>query len=1052
MLRAACEGNSWRPWLHRALCATLAALTVSLPVTPALGQQSAQPRTAFTNQPAEAPSAPNTTVPVDPKRAKQAYARGREAEKVGDWRGAYEAYAEAARELPEQREYVLRCDIARSRLVQDYVDHAERNAISGRMMQARADLSAAIALDPGDEVARERWNELSDADQTVKVKEDREVVPAGVMYLKPLQGTRDFDYRGDTRGAYEEVARQFGVHVAFDVDFGARPVHLRLTGLDFYTAMKVLGEMTGTFWRPLTPDLFFVAQDNAQKRKDYDASIQRTILLPSSSTPEDITEVLRVVRELTGITRTELDTRTRTITMRASPSSIALATELINDLEKPRGQLMLEVEVLEVNRDAAHNLGITPPQSSSLYTISKQEVAQAQSGLSGLVAVIEQVFGTPSSLNGLTNSQVAGLLGGGQLGLGTLIPPLLAFGGGSSTVLATIPGATANFAEALSLVHNGVHIRLRAEDGHPATYFVGNRVPVSLAQYSSSLTTADNVSGLSTSSFPTSDITTGNNPTFVTTATLPNTTTNDFIDVLVANNTDNTVSVFLGNGDGTFAAGTAYPTGIGPMSIATADFNGDGKLDVAVANQTDGTVSILLGNGDGTLGAKTDYPVGKSPVSVVEADFNGDGVPDLAVANQGDDTVSILLGNSTGTFQPAVAYATGAFPTALATGDFNGDGKIDLAVVNQNDDTVSILLGNGDGTFARQVTYPTGGGPVAIAEGDLNGDTFADLAVVNKDDDTVSVILGNGDGSFQPEVPYPTTSSPDSVAVADFNQDGRPDLAISEQGSDTVSVLLGLGLGTFAIPLDIPVGSSPSSVASADFNGDGLPDLAVANQSSNTATIILNSASAVAALATAAATGSTGTPYPGVEYLDLGVKLKATPRLHPNNEVSLQLSLEIRSLTGQSINQLPIISNRTIEQTVRLKEDETTILAGFLNSQETLSLNGWPGVAQVPGVGLLAGDQNTDRSGDEVMILITPHRINGAARLDREFYAGHEPKQGGGTLGPTLEEQRRPVEQQPAPPPEPEPQPLPQPEPQREQQLETQPLPPQLPQPSPPPQ
>ena len=107
MLRAACEGNSWRPWLHRALCATVAALTVSLPVTPALGQQSAQPRTAFTNQPAAAPSAPNTTVPVDPKRAKQAYARGREAEKVGDWRGAYEAYAEAARELPEQREYVL---------------------------------------------------------------------------------------------------------------------------------------------------------------------------------------------------------------------------------------------------------------------------------------------------------------------------------------------------------------------------------------------------------------------------------------------------------------------------------------------------------------------------------------------------------------------------------------------------------------------------------------------------------------------------------------------------------------------------------------------------------------------------------------------------------------------------------------------------------------------------------------------------------------------------------------------------------------------------------
>ncbi len=988
----------------------LAALLTLATFNPLPAQQSPKTHAAVTDD--------NTSSkpPGDPKAAKQSYQRGREAEKCYDWRAAYEAYSAAANEAPGNREYELHRAIARSRLVQDYVDRAERDAVANRMLQARAELSAAIALDPGDEAARERWRELSP--QETIIKDDHADSLEGPVQLEPQPGTRTFDLKGSTQQVYQEVAKQFGLKVSFDVDLRTRNVRLRLADVTFQTAMKVLGPMTGTFWRPLGRDLFFVADDNPQKRREYDTSVVRTIILPASSTPEDATEMLRVVREVTGITRTQLDSRNHTITLRANPQAVALATTLIEDLEKPRGQLILDVDILEIDRDNARNLGITPPQTGQLYSVSKAQVQEAETGLSGLVTVLEQVFGTPSGLSGLTSSQVGGLLNNGQVGLGSLIPPLLVFGGGATTFLSTLPGATANFSSLLSTVRGGQRVRLRAEDGHPATFFVGDRIPVSYAQYSSSLTSSTNIPGVTASTLTTTTLTTGTSPISVTTGILRSSTagtTNPdlFEDTIVANNGDNTISVFLGNGDGTFATGVTYMTGNGPTSVATGNFNADANLDVVVTNSVDDTVSVLLGNGDGTLAAKQDFPVGKGPVSVAVADLNNDGKADLVVANQTDNTISVLLGNGDGTFQPQTVIGAGAAPTQVITGDFNADGHIDIAVVNQNLNTVSIYLGKGDGTFPTRTDYPTGNQPVSLATGDLNGDGILDLAVANKTDDTVSVLFGNGDGTFGPQTAYPTTSGPVSVVIADYNIDGRPDLAIAEQGSDTVSILLGLGSGVFAPPFDLSVGTSPASVATTDFNSDGLPDLAIANQGSNTATVIINSSAAAAALASAEG-GNIGTPYPGVEYLDLGVKLKVTPRLHPNNEVTLQASLEIRSLTGSSLNQLPIISNRTIEQTVRLKENETSLLAGFLNVEGTRTLNGWPGISEIEGLGSVIGGTSADNSQDEVVILITPRRLNPSPRVERVLFAGHAPAQGAGSVGPTFEEQH-PAGEPPAP-------------------------------------
>jgi hypothetical protein len=301
------------------------------------------------------------------------------------------------------------------------------------------------------------------------------------------------------------------------------------------------------------------------------------------------------------------------------------------------------------------------------------------------------------------------------------------------------------------------------------------------------------------------------------------------LDLAVANEGSNNVSVLLGNGDGTFQAAVDYGAGSNPSSVAVGDFRGGGKLDLVVANDASNNVSILLGNGDGTFQAAVNYGVGSAPTSVAVGDFNGDGKLDLAVANELSNNVSILLGNGDGTFQAAVSYGAGMTLFSVAVGDFNGDGKLDLAVADAVSDYVSVLLGNGDGTFKTAVQYVAGLEPLSVAVADFNGDGKLDLAVANDEGNNVSILLGNGNGTFKAAVNYGTGTTPGSVAVGDFNSDGKLDLVVGGVESDNVSVvsvLLGNGDGTFQAAVNYGAGAGQTSVAVGDFNGDGRLDLA----------------------------------------------------------------------------------------------------------------------------------------------------------------------------------------------------------------------------------
>jgi hypothetical protein len=464
------------------------------------------------------------------------------------------------------------------------------------------------------------------------------------------------------------------------------------------------------------------------------------------------------------------------------------------------------------------------------------------------------------------------------------------------------------------------------------------------------------------------------------------------LDLAVANQGSNTVSILLGNGNGTFQSRVDYATGIASSVLTTGDFNGDGNIDLVTSNHTSGTVSVLLGNGDGTFGGHVDYAAGPDPLGITAGDFNGDGKLDLAAAEFfGSNTVAILLGNGDGSFQSPVQYPVGNIPEQVATGDFNGDGRLDLAVSDEDCcaysvKKVSILLGNGDGTFQPHVDYTAGAGPNGVAVADFNADGKLDLAVSNLSANTISILLGNGDGTFQPHVDYatPTQGGFGVVVTGDFNGDGQLDLVDTNDLSDTISMLIGNGDGTFQPRVDYATGAGPAGVAVGDFNGDGRLDLAT------TAVSILLQGTTVA-----------------LSNISLTFGLQLVGTTSSPQEVTLTntgpIALNISSITASGDflqenncgSSLPAGESCTIRVAFRpsdkgVRSGAVTITDNAANSPQTIALTGTGTVVQLSPMNLNFGNQRVGTISPPHSITLTntgsaPLHIQGIAISGHNF-------------------------------------------------------------------
>lgn len=335
-------------------------------------------------------------------------------------------------------------------------------------------------------------------------------------------------------------------------------------------------------------------------------------------------------------------------------------------------------------------------------------------------------------------------------------------------------------------------------------------------------------------------------------------------DLATANNLSNTVSILINNGDGTFRPHVDFATGPAPIGLAAVDWNKDGKMDLVVVNSGADpahSISILLGNGDGTFQPHHDIAGAPNANAIAVGDFNHDGNPDIATSsNSPVNAVYVTLGNghggvlaqkvTSGFGEQAPAGAQPFLVTKIARADFNRDGKDDLYYIEccGGFDILfgasGVLVGNGDGTFTDDLISPDASPPGDVISTDINQDGFSDIIVpficAHDFCEGIGASINNGKGGFSGGAFYQINGAVPGAAALDVNGDGLKDvimLSADFSGAlNPTSMTLFIGQqnadGTFAsspvtVPLNAPLPPGPTQPAVVgDFNHDGKLDLA----------------------------------------------------------------------------------------------------------------------------------------------------------------------------------------------------------------------------------
>lgn len=326
------------------------------------------------------------------------------------------------------------------------------------------------------------------------------------------------------------------------------------------------------------------------------------------------------------------------------------------------------------------------------------------------------------------------------------------------------------------------------------------------------------------------------------------------LDVVIANGRNSSdISLFLGDGSGELApaAGSPFPVGNRPSSVALMDINASGDLDLIIANRDSDDINILLGDGEGVFSNAADSPVslGGDPFGLAMGDVNSDGISDAVVSLVNQDAILVLRGQGNGRFQafgPPVPVG-GDAPVRLTMDDVNQDGIMDIITANNLSRNLSVLLGDGSGQFVPSAgsSFSAGRGVGNFALGDVDNNGTSDIVAISGND--VLVLLGDGNGEFTVTgETFPTDGSfVQSIALADVDANGTLDAVTTNRFSDDISVLLGNGAGGFSLSpgSPLPVGDDPTSVALGDVNGDGFVDVVTTNSISDDISVMIGDGS-----------------------------------------------------------------------------------------------------------------------------------------------------------------------------------------------------------------
>ena len=402
--------------------------------------------------------------------------RGQAAELREDYDTAYEAYLKAHQKAPKDMRYQARLDRMRFQAAAAHVDRGRVLRQSGDIGGALNQFTRALQIDPGNEAAAQeiqitqRMDKTSGATSTTSdptqqaaatLREVGNVSPPVV--LKPVSSDPiTLHMIEDTKNVYIAIAKLAGLNVLFDPDYQSRRIPVDLVNVNLSDALRIVGTIAGTFYKPITPDTIFVAQSNHQKHQDLDDVAVQTFYLTNASQAADANEIVTALRNvLSADDKVYLVASQNAIVMRAPPEHLILAEKLLNDLDRTRAEVVVDVAILEVNRDKIRNLGITLPQS---FGITPQVTPNSTNTTSTTTTT-----GTTATASGFTLNTLANI--------------------NATNFAVSIGGGTLNalYSDADTRVLQNPSIR--ATDGQQATLKIGSKIPIATGSYSAGAAT-----------------------------------------------------------------------------------------------------------------------------------------------------------------------------------------------------------------------------------------------------------------------------------------------------------------------------------------------------------------------------------------------------------------------------------------------------------------------------------------------------------------------------------------------------------------------------------
>ncbi len=409
------------------------------------------------------------------KEAKQLYQKGKAAEARQDYISAYNFYYKAYQLQPTDLTYRSSYEYVRFLAAAAYVHQGEILMNGGKLQEALTDFEQGLAIDPSSFIAQQMANKCRQllkqsvnptppAPSTESGLNKRMEEATGPVELAPISQTPiTLKLTEDAKTVYETIGRLAGVNVLFDPDYTSKRIKVDLNGVTLQEALEITALESKTFWRPVTPNTIFVAADTPAKRKELEQSVIRTFYLTNLSMPNELQDLVNILRTLLDTQRLQQFPSQQAIVVRGTPDQIVMAQKLIEDLDKSKPEVVVEVAIMQVTRDKMRNLGINPPTS---VTVQLQQNTGTTSTTT--VAGNSGVGGTATTSSGSSP---------GSITLNTL-------GNLNATNFSvTIPAATANFLMTDSSSKLIQQPQIRASDGQKASLKIGERVPVATGSF-----------------------------------------------------------------------------------------------------------------------------------------------------------------------------------------------------------------------------------------------------------------------------------------------------------------------------------------------------------------------------------------------------------------------------------------------------------------------------------------------------------------------------------------------------------------------------------------